>query len=162
MDYTVHGLLQARIMEWAAYLFSRGSPWPRNRTGVSCIAGGFFTNWTIREAPRPGCGIPLILHLCSPFLMSSSAPYLSLEPHKSYLNYRNNLACCLPAYLLPSSNYIIHSLVENTPWNTNMIVIMHFFPCRTLLRNREVLNWGEGQRMTLGMETRTKMKDAHF
>ena len=30
--------------------FSRGSSWPRNRTGVSCIAGGFFTNWATREA----------------------------------------------------------------------------------------------------------------
>ena len=76
-DYTVHGMLQARIMEWAAfptqgsnpglpqcrqnlyqlshkgsptilewvaYPFSRGSSRTRNRTGVSCTAGGFFTN----------------------------------------------------------------------------------------------------------------------
>ena len=41
-----------RILEWVAYPFSNGSSWPRNRTRVSCIAGGFFTNWTIREAPR--------------------------------------------------------------------------------------------------------------
>ena len=40
-----------RILEWVAYLFSRGSSWPRNQTGVSCIAGRFFTNWAIREAP---------------------------------------------------------------------------------------------------------------
>ena len=33
-----------------AYPFSSGSSWPRNRTRVSCIAGGFFTNWAIREA----------------------------------------------------------------------------------------------------------------
>ena len=33
-----------RIMEWVAYPFSRGSPQPRNQTGVSCIAGRFFTN----------------------------------------------------------------------------------------------------------------------
>ena len=39
-----------RILEWVAYLFSRGSSQPRNQTGVSCIAGGFFTNWAIREA----------------------------------------------------------------------------------------------------------------
>ena len=39
-----------RILEWVAYLFSRGSFWPRNQTRVSCIAGRFFTNWTIREA----------------------------------------------------------------------------------------------------------------
>ena len=39
-----------RILEWVAYPFSRGSSWPRNQTGVSCIAGGFFTNWVMREA----------------------------------------------------------------------------------------------------------------
>ena len=38
-----------RILGWAAYPFSWGSFRPRNRTGVSCIAGGFFTNWAIRE-----------------------------------------------------------------------------------------------------------------
>ena len=41
-----------RTLEWAAYPFSRGSSWPRSRTGVSCIAGGFFTNWAMREAMR--------------------------------------------------------------------------------------------------------------
>ena len=38
------------ILEWVAYPFSRGSSWPRNRTGISCIAGGFFTSWATREA----------------------------------------------------------------------------------------------------------------
>ena len=49
MDYTVHGILQARIPEQVALSFSRGSFQSKNRTGVSCIAGGFFTNWAIRE-----------------------------------------------------------------------------------------------------------------
>ena len=35
---------------WEAYPFSSGSSWPRNSTGVSCIAGGLFTNWAIRES----------------------------------------------------------------------------------------------------------------
>ena len=39
MDYTVHGILQARILEWVAISFSRG--FSRNRTSVSCIAGRF-------------------------------------------------------------------------------------------------------------------------
>ena len=39
-----------RILEWAAYPFPSGSSQPRNQTGVSCIAGGFFTNCTIRKA----------------------------------------------------------------------------------------------------------------
>ena len=40
-----------RILEWVAYPFFRGSSQPRNRTRISCIAGGFFTNWAMREAP---------------------------------------------------------------------------------------------------------------
>ena len=44
VDYTVHGILQARIQEWVAFPFSRGSSQPRNRTQVSRIAGGFFTS----------------------------------------------------------------------------------------------------------------------
>ena len=38
------------ILEWVTYPFSRWSSWPRNWTGVSCIAGGFFTSWATREA----------------------------------------------------------------------------------------------------------------
>ena len=45
-----HGILQARILEWLAYPFSRGSSPPRNWTRVFCIAGGFFTSWATREA----------------------------------------------------------------------------------------------------------------
>ena len=44
MNYSIHGIFQARILEWVAYPFSRGSSWPRNWTRVSCIAGGFFTS----------------------------------------------------------------------------------------------------------------------
>ena len=44
MDYTVHGILQARMLEWVAISFSRESSQPKNRTQVSCIAGRFFTS----------------------------------------------------------------------------------------------------------------------
>ena len=55
MDYSppgssVHGILQARILEWVAIPFSRGSSWPRDRTWVSHIAGRFFAVWATREA----------------------------------------------------------------------------------------------------------------
>ena len=43
MDCIVHGILQARILEWVDFPFSRGSSQPRDRTQVSHIAGGFFT-----------------------------------------------------------------------------------------------------------------------
>ena len=39
-----------KILDWVTYPFSTGSSQPRNQTGVSCIASGFFTNWAIREA----------------------------------------------------------------------------------------------------------------
>ena len=50
MDYKVHGILPARTLEWVAYPFSSGSSWPRDRTQVSCMAGGFFTTRATREA----------------------------------------------------------------------------------------------------------------
>ena len=50
MNYTVHRILQARILQWVAFPFFRGSSQPRDRTQVSCIAGKFFTSWATREA----------------------------------------------------------------------------------------------------------------
>ena len=56
MDYSppgssVHGISQARILEWVAIFFSRGSSQPRDQNWISCIAGRFFTIWATREAP---------------------------------------------------------------------------------------------------------------
>ena len=50
MDCIVHGILQARTLEWVAFPFSRGSSQSRDQTQVSRIAGGFFTSWATREA----------------------------------------------------------------------------------------------------------------
>ena len=47
---SAHGILQARILEWVAIPFFRGSSWPRDQTCISCIAGRFFTIWATREA----------------------------------------------------------------------------------------------------------------
>ena len=44
MDYTVHGILQARILEWVTFPFSQGSSQSRDQTQVSRIVGGFFTS----------------------------------------------------------------------------------------------------------------------
>ena len=55
MDYSptgssVHGISQARILEWVAVSFSRASSWPRDQTQISCLAGGFFYWRATREA----------------------------------------------------------------------------------------------------------------
>ena len=46
-----HGIFQARVLEWVANSFSRGSSQPRDRTLVSRIVGRHFTVWATREAP---------------------------------------------------------------------------------------------------------------
>ena len=50
--FSVHEIFQARVLEWVAISFSRGSSWPRDWTQVSCIAGWRFTLWATRERPR--------------------------------------------------------------------------------------------------------------
>ena len=58
MDCIVHEfsrpewILQARILEWVAFPFSKGSSQSRDQTQVSCIADRFFTGWSTREAQK--------------------------------------------------------------------------------------------------------------
>ena len=52
------------ILEWVAYPLSRESSLPRNQTGVSCIAGGFFSSWATRGA---SCYFPNPCSSCGPF-----------------------------------------------------------------------------------------------
>ena len=49
MDHTVHGILQAGVLEWIAFPFSTGSSQLRDGIQVSHIAGGFFTSWATSE-----------------------------------------------------------------------------------------------------------------
>ena len=74
MDYTVHGILQGRILERVAFPFSRGSSQPRNWTRVSCIAGGRFISWAIVQfsSVAQSC-----LTLCDP--MNHSMPGLPVH-----------------------------------------------------------------------------------
>ena len=59
MDCIVHGILQARILEWVAFPFSKGSSQPRYWTQVSHIAGRFFTSWANRKAQEYWSGQPI-------------------------------------------------------------------------------------------------------
>ena len=65
-DFSVHGILQARILEWVALSFSRGSSRPGDWTQASHAAGRFFTNWATREAPwiRSSLMICKVLGVC--------------------------------------------------------------------------------------------------
>ena len=50
--FSVHGVLQAGLLEWLAIPFSRGSSQPRDWTRTSCTEGSFYTIWTTREAQK--------------------------------------------------------------------------------------------------------------
>ena len=73
--YQVSNQGSPRILEWVAYPFSSRSSWPRNQTEVSCIAGGFLTNWAIRDwstACSSICNIFLDTQMRFPLLTHSS------------------------------------------------------------------------------------------
>ena len=97
MDCLVHGILQAKILEWVAFPFSRESSQPRNQTRVSCIAGGFFTNWAIREAKRA-------IYVCINTDRTRPKSILSYELHIfTFLC----LAKSTNIYLLLKKNYLL-------------------------------------------------------
>ena len=64
-DYTIHGILQARILEWVAVPFARASSQCRDQTQVSHIAGGFFTSWTTGKPENTRVGsLSLLQWIC--------------------------------------------------------------------------------------------------
>ena len=77
------------ILEWVGYPFSSGSSWPRNWTGVSGIAGGFFTNWAIREAL-----IAILIKI---------SQFKKLDNLIMYIRYVSVTILKLITYLLPHS-----------------------------------------------------------
>ena len=86
----VHGILQAWILEWVAIPFSKSSSQPKDWTQDSCIAGGFLTAWTTREAPPTPRHYPLQVKVllalvlnATTTLHSSGSPPGSRDPRNS-------------------------------------------------------------------------------
>ena len=63
VNYTVHGILQARILEWVPHPFSRGSSQPKESNPGLLHCRGFFTSWATREALRPASRMFYPFHL---------------------------------------------------------------------------------------------------
>ena len=105
IDYTVHEILQARILEWVAFPFSMGFSQPRDWTQVSHIAGRFFTSWATREAQEYRSGWPIP----SP----ADLPYPGTErglPHCRRRQWHPT------PVLLPGKSHGQRSLVGCSPW----------------------------------------------
>ena len=142
---SVHEIFQARIQEWVAISFSRGSSQPRDQTWVSCTAGRFFTDWATREElflekaklvpatldfmrvkmPPPHCSA--VSFFCLPGIASPHFPHnpLATWPHLSTLG---------PALFLPA---ILSSLPFKVEFNTTSFLVLsltylgrvHYFWC---------------------------------
>ena len=79
---SVHGILQARILEWVAISFSRGSSQPRDQTQVSCILSRFFIVWATRDTPSFSISTPIcpLLNLLIPYSIIAME-MLAFLPH---------------------------------------------------------------------------------
>ena len=101
--WIVHGILQARILEWVAFTFSKASSQPRDRTQVSCIAGRFFTSLATREAHNCDDWMWFIkLIICKEFTnFSKYRDYYVLFLKKSEVwNHPTSLQMCWFNYIL--------------------------------------------------------------
>ena len=91
---SVHGIFQARILEWLAISFSRGSSWPRDRTHISCITGRFF----ITEPP----GKPIDRVYDTEFLPFTQKSWLLEVWSKQNLHlYQVNIQLWIEVNILP-------------------------------------------------------------
>ena len=134
MDYSpppassVHGILQARILEWVAIPFSSKSSQPRNQTWVSHIASRFFTIWAIREAPLPPNKQAKFLLVGGYYWGSQGA--LSLELHKltwksfDLLAVRRG-ASCLTLLSLICKRGVSNISLQRMLWEWNEIICWH-------------------------------------
>ena len=115
---SVHGIFQARILEWVAISFSRGSFQPRNQSQVSCIAGRFFTLQATKEALSPFSSVQFSHSVVSDSLpppepQHASPPCPSPAPggylHSCPLSQR-----CHP--IISSSVVPFSSCLQSFPW----------------------------------------------
>ena len=106
MDYKVHGILQARILERIGFPFSSGSSQSRDRTQISYIAGRFFTSWATRLNI-----IPLSISI---YHMSYVYPEKTMAPHSSILTWK------IPWMEEPSRLQSMGSLRVGHDWATSL------------------------------------------
>ena len=99
-DSSVHGILQARVLEWVGIPFSRGSSWPKEWTQVSCFADRYFTAWATKEALK----VPLFP------LYSEKVVFLNIEfkVDSSFLSAQEKRVAYFwpPWFLMGSPQYL--------------------------------------------------------
>ena len=129
---SVHRLLQARMLEWVAIPFSRGSSQPRNWTQVSYIAGRFFTTWATREAQflYSVQSLNRVQLFATPWIAARQASL-------SITNSRSSLRLTSIESVMPSSHLFLCR---------PLLLLPTIPPSIRVFSNESTLAWG-GQRM---------------
>ena len=114
---SVHGILQARILEWVAIPFSRISSWSRDQTQISCVAGRFFSCLSYRKTM---CWIvkEKLFVLRSTFLLETGG--LSHSAHSLWIlvwteKWEGVCVCILYVFLLKGQPQPMYSWWQGSP-----------------------------------------------
>ena len=122
---SVHGVSQAKILEWAAISFSRESSPARDQTYISCLAGGFFTTW---EAPG-GCKHTNILPSILPLCLNVKLKYLCLT--QGYFSF-----WCCPTLNDHISSPVLAKLGDILQDLWPFTLLPHLLPLSVLLKKK--------------------------
>ena len=125
LDYTVHGILQARILEWVAISFSRESSQPRDRTQISPIAGRFLPAEPQRKPKNTGVGILFLLQWSS---WPRNWTRIACIAGRSFTNWaiRDSMSnvpvihCCLINHPKHRNENNKHSIIVMIGWMRNL------------------------------------------
>ena len=129
---SVHGIFQARILEWVSISFSRGFSWPRDQTCVSCVSciEGSFTSWDTREATKHSIAILFYCLLSHSVFSNADCNSLKLfhipliDYNPQFENHWSN-PTCLFKHIVYSSSLFIYS---STHWNAASMSIIPMKP----------------------------------
>ena len=130
---SVCGILQARILEWVAIFFSKGSSWPRDQTQVSCIAVGFFIIWATREEIYS-----FLRGLC---MCTYSVVSNSLQSHRFQLT---RLLC---PWNSPDNNtgvgchFLLQDIFLTQALNSCLLCFLHWQAGSLPAANQATINW---------------------
>ena len=128
---SVHGILQARILEWIAISFSRGSSQPSDQTQISCIAGRFFTVWAIARKIYLFCSVQFTHSVVSDSVRpnglqqarfpspSNSQSLLKLMPIEVVMPSNHLILCHPPLFppsMFPSIRVFSNESVLSSKW----------------------------------------------
>ena len=118
---SVHEIFQARILEWVAISFSRGSSQSRDRTPVSCTAGRFFTDWATREAkPREWTSININVNFVRR-QRSCKSKWRQSWWYIRFLNFTHNITTILKKIVA-----LIFDIFRKVEWSKHACLLFFF------------------------------------